>query len=487
MRFTQVSRADNGFGARSRQSANPLRTISIIAFVGLLFFGGLYVALSRTASRVTHRNDRIVTTVPRVSVLSARRAPNTLSVITRTGKVSRAFANFAADFPTQSCVAVEWMGIRLGAVNSTKALIPASSTKLIIASVALEILKPEFVYTTRVHGTLDANGSVADLFFVGGGDPLIVRNEYVASEKYPTTSGTSLEKLADSLVATGLKRVAGSVVGIDSRYDDKRFVDVWPQDFHYTEAGPLGALFVDDGVVLGLATKPDDPAVSAATELQNLLSARGVLFGALPRRDAMPTGTPEIASIQSAPLTSVIQEMMVNSDNNSAELLLKEIGFAATMIGATLQNTANPTMLEAGYKANVIPGSASAVVDGRFIPGFEDELNETIKSIIGEHVRVETITRDKALEVPFEGDLVEAMCNALIKEDAVAIPVPYVMSGGTDNKALADLGIIGYGFSPLKLDADFDFTAMFHGVDERVPIEGLTFGARVLKEFLENA
>ena len=335
MRFTQVSRADNGFGARSRQSANPLRTISIIAFVGLLFFGGLYVALSRTASRVTHRNDRIVTTVPRVSVLSARRAPNTLSVITRTGKVSRAFANVAADFPTQSCVAVEWMGIRLGAVNSTKALIPASSTKLIIASVALEILKPEFVYTTRVHGTLDANGSVADLFFVGGGDPLIVRNEYVASEKYPTTSGTSLEKLADSLVAAGLKRVAGSVVGIDSRYDEKRFVDVWPQDFHYTEAGPLGALFVDDGVVLGLATKPDDPAVSAATELQNLLSARGVLFGALPRRDAMPTGTPEIASIQSAPLTSVIQEMMVNSDNNTAELLLKEIGFASKGTGST--------------------------------------------------------------------------------------------------------------------------------------------------------
>jgi acetylornithine deacetylase/succinyl-diaminopimelate desuccinylase-like protein len=167
--------------------------------------------------------------------------------------------------------------------------------------------------------------------------------------------------------------------------------------------------------------------------------------------------------------------------------LLNEIGFAATMIGATLQNTANPTMLEAGYKANVIPGSASAVIDGRFIPGFEDELNDTIKSLIGENVTVETITRDKALEFPFEGDLVEAMCSALIKEDAVAIPVPYVMSGGTDNKALADLGIIGYGFSPLKLDADFNFMAMFHGVDERVPVEGLTFGARVLKEFLENA
>jgi acetylornithine deacetylase/succinyl-diaminopimelate desuccinylase-like protein len=174
-------------------------------------------------------------------------------------------------------------------------------------------------------------------------------------------------------------------------------------------------------------------------------------------------------------------------DETDLRPLLKEIGFASSMIGATLQNTANPTMLEAGYKANVIPGSASAVVDGRFIPGFEDELNATIKQLIGEHVTVETITRDKALEVPFEGDLVDAMCNALIKEDSVAIPVPYVMSGGTDNKALADLGIIGYGFSPLKLDENFNFMAMFHGVDERVPVEGLVFGARVLKDFLENA
>jgi len=173
-------------------------------------------------------------------------------------------------------------------------------------------------------------------------------------------------------------------------------------------------------------------------------------------------------------------------DEKDLRPLLSEVGFAARMIGATLQNTANPTMLEAGYKANVIPGSASAVIDGRFIPGFEDELNATIESLIGPHVTVETITRDKALEVPFEGDLVDAMCAAILKEDSEAIPVPYLMSGGTDNKALAELGIIGYGFSPLKLDADFDFMAMFHGVDERVPVDGLTFGVRTLKDFLEN-
>lgn len=174
-------------------------------------------------------------------------------------------------------------------------------------------------------------------------------------------------------------------------------------------------------------------------------------------------------------------------DEKDLRPLLLEIGFAARMIGATLQNTANPTMLEAGYKANVIPGSASAVIDGRFIPGFEEELNETIRQLVGPHVSIETIARDIALEVPFEGDLVDAMCAAIVKEDSQAIPVPYLMSGGTDNKALAKLGIIGYGFSPLKLPEDFDFVAMFHGVDERVPVEGLTFGVRVLKDFLENS
>ena len=174
-------------------------------------------------------------------------------------------------------------------------------------------------------------------------------------------------------------------------------------------------------------------------------------------------------------------------DEKDLRPLLKEIGPTARMIGATLQNTANPTMLEAGYKANVIPGSASAVIDGRFLPGYENELNETIRSIIGPDITIETVSRDIALEVNFEGDLVDAMCNAITKHDPEGIPVPYLMSGGTDNKALSELGIIGYGFSPLRLPADLDFMALFHGVDERVPISGLEFGVNVLADFLENS
>jgi len=173
-------------------------------------------------------------------------------------------------------------------------------------------------------------------------------------------------------------------------------------------------------------------------------------------------------------------------DEKDLRPLLKEIGPTARMIGATLQNTANPTMLDAGYKANVIPGSASAVIDGRFLPGYEEELNTTIRSIIGPDISIETISRDIALEVSFEGDLVDAMCKAILAFDPEGIPVPYLMSGGTDNKALSELGIVGYGFSPLQLPADLDFMALFHGVDERVPISGLEFGVKVLENFLEN-
>ena len=173
-------------------------------------------------------------------------------------------------------------------------------------------------------------------------------------------------------------------------------------------------------------------------------------------------------------------------DSKNVKPLLHHLGDAVKMLGATISNTANPTMLEAGYKVNVIPQSASAMVDGRFLPGHENQLQETVRKLAGDDIEIEILTRDIALEVEFAGPLVKAMCDAISGEDSAGIPVPYLMSGGTDNKALHDLGIVGYGFSPLKLPKDLDFFALFHGVDERVPIDGLKFGVRVLYEFLEN-
>lgn len=164
--------------------------------------------------------------------------------------------------------------------------------------------------------------------------------------------------------------------------------------------------------------------------------------------------------------------------------LHKHVGGAVRMMAATVQTTANPTQLDAGYKANVIPQVATAVVDGRFLPGHEETLMKTMRELAGEDVEIEILVRDKALEVDFAGPLVEAMCAAILSEDPEGIPIPYVMSGGTDNKALSDLGITGYGFTPLRLAPELDFFALFHGVDERVSVDGLKFGVRSLLHFL---
>lgn len=175
----------------------------------------------------------------------------------------------------------------------------------------------------------------------------------------------------------------------------------------------------------------------------------------------------------------------VELDAEDMESTLARLGGIAKLIGATLSNTANPTQLGAGYKVNVIPGEATAHVDGRFLPGHEEEFLADLDRILGPHVRREDVHSDKALETGFDGALVEAMQSALLAEDPTAKAVPYMLSGGTDAKSFDDLGIRGFGFVPLKLPPELDFAGMFHGVDERVPVDGLKFGVRVLDRFID--
>ena len=172
-------------------------------------------------------------------------------------------------------------------------------------------------------------------------------------------------------------------------------------------------------------------------------------------------------------------------DPEDMEATLKRLGGIAKLIGATLSNTANPTQLNAGYKVNVIPGEATANVDGRFLPGHEEEFLADLDRILGPKVKREDVHSDKALETSFDGPLVEAMQASLLAEDPTAKAVPYMLSGGTDAKSFDDLGIRGFGFAPLKLPPELDFAGMFHGVDERVPVEGLKFGVRVLDRFID--
>jgi acetylornithine deacetylase/succinyl-diaminopimelate desuccinylase-like protein len=173
--------------------------------------------------------------------------------------------------------------------------------------------------------------------------------------------------------------------------------------------------------------------------------------------------------------------------DGSAEEIMSHFGPAIRMIGAGLKNSTNPTMLEAGYKHNVVPGQAVAYVDGRFLPGHADTFLPAIQDIVGDRVSVDSHIGQPALEYPFEGDLVDAMTVALHSQDPEAHIAPFLMSGGTDAKAWHKLGITSFGFVPLRLPADLDFTALFHGVDERVPVSSLEFGAHVFDEFLNLA
>jgi acetylornithine deacetylase/succinyl-diaminopimelate desuccinylase-like protein len=183
-------------------------------------------------------------------------------------------------------------------------------------------------------------------------------------------------------------------------------------------------------------------------------------------------------------LEEMSEALGIDFDPNEPDAGLAKLGTLARIVGATLRNTANPTMLKGGYKHNVIPQTAEAFIDCRFLPGLEDELLSTIDELIGPDVTRETMVRDIALETTFDGDLVDAMVSALQAEDPGSLAIPYCLSGGTDNKSFKLLGIRGFGFAPLRLPGDLDFSGMFHGIDERVPLDSLKFGVRVLDRFL---
>ena len=167
------------------------------------------------------------------------------------------------------------------------------------------------------------------------------------------------------------------------------------------------------------------------------------------------------------------------------ELVLRT-GTAKGFIRGSLRTTTNPTMLTAGYKHNVVPDTAEALVDIRCMPGQEQAVLAEVQALIGDDVEIETMHTDIGLETPFSGPLVDAITATLDRHDPGAPVLPYLLSGGTDNKALSLLGIAGYGFAPLRLDEGMDFPAMFHGVDERVPLDALSFGSRVLRDLLST-
>jgi acetylornithine deacetylase/succinyl-diaminopimelate desuccinylase-like protein len=185
-------------------------------------------------------------------------------------------------------------------------------------------------------------------------------------------------------------------------------------------------------------------------------------------------------------LEEIADVLGLELDPDDPEAVIGKLGVVANIIGATIRNTANPTRLAAGYKDNVIPSRASATIDCRTLPGQSEIFGAQLREVVGPDLEIEYIQRQPAVETTFDGDLVDAMAAALLAEDPGARAVPYMLSGGTDAKAWATMGVRCFGFTPLRLPANLNFGALFHGIDERVPVDGLEFGVRVLDRFLRN-
>jgi acetylornithine deacetylase/succinyl-diaminopimelate desuccinylase-like protein len=200
------------------------------------------------------------------------------------------------------------------------------------------------------------------------------------------------------------------------------------------------------------------------------------------------TLTPSVEAFlaEAAELTGLPFQAKGTDAAEQAEAIIGSLGAIGRLLNPMLKNSANPTMFEAGYKMNVVPGHASAGVDGRFLPGQHDEFLATIDTLIGPNIRREMVQDAIALETSFDGSLVDAMVASLQRHDPDARVAPYLMFGGTDAKAFHGLDVRCFGFSPLRLPPDLDFAALFHGVDERVPISALEFGVDVLTDFLQN-
>jgi acetylornithine deacetylase/succinyl-diaminopimelate desuccinylase-like protein len=196
-----------------------------------------------------------------------------------------------------------------------------------------------------------------------------------------------------------------------------------------------------------------------------------------------PRPTPTVR----AALSALAALYGIDPDLDDVDALLEKLGPAARLVEATVRNSANPTMLDAGYKLNVIPGEATAYIDGRFLPGGEEEFRTTLDRLTGPDVDWEFDHREVALQAPLDSPTYARMRAAVEAFAPEGHVVPYCMSGGTDAKQFSRLGITGYGFTPLRLPEGYDYQALFHGVDERVPVDALHFGVRVLDRFLRTA
>jgi serine-type D-Ala-D-Ala carboxypeptidase/endopeptidase (penicillin-binding protein 4) len=332
---------------RRQRSAGPLVVLGLAALIPALLLWSVFRWADGRADAADDAApaaaDTTAPTAPpdrapalATGLLSMRRASTELSRRLNWAAFEEGVAPLLSSVDSRSCAAISLDGRLVGQANADQVVIPASNMKILVAAVAGEVLGDDFTYTTRLVGPAPAGGVVqGDVFLVGGGDPLLSSDWYPESDldRFPPFNATSLDDLARQLAGSGVTEIAGVVRGDHSRYDDERVIETWGGDVAGIEAGPYDSLLVNDARVLGDDQRASDPAEAGAREFVRVLSEHGIAVAGGAGTGTAPTGATELAAIESQPLPAVVAEMLTNSDNNTAELMLKEIGLAASGAG----------------------------------------------------------------------------------------------------------------------------------------------------------
>ncbi len=464
---------------------NPIPGLVVLALLPAALLGGCWrFADARTPSSApgvsSASTNVVVAPAPLTTpLLSVRRTPSVLARDLSLSAFTAAANDFLPMIDSSSCMALSVDGMAVAAKNADVQLRPASNVKIITASVALEVLGADHVYTTEVHGTLQNGIVTGDLHLIGGGDPLLSSDWWHGpNTKYPPFNVTAIEALAQSISAAGVTSIAGSVVGDASRYDDEWYAPTWTSDVRFTEGGPISALLANDSREANDRSS-NDPVVGAATVLTDALRAVGVSVAGAPSSGPAVAGEALIAEVKGQPLPAVLQEMLTTSDNNTAEMVLKEIGMKVSGRGS---REAGLAAVMATLQSWGTPMEGVSLVDGS---GLSDENRLTCGALL--HV----LQHDDASDAVGTGMPIAGVAGGTLSDAFVGTDLEGVLRGKTGTLYNYDDGTGGKpaakalgGFLPLEGGGAVEFVMLLNGpqVAEKVVYRPIwdAFGALLL-------
>jgi len=353
-------------GRRTVPAANPIATLLFVAaFPAVVLFGIWQFASSRNDSSPPAPDAvaELPATTPATPLLSMRRTPAVLARETSSTAFEGALRPLGGAVLPGSCAAVSVDGVLALSDGIDTPVIPASTLKVVVAAVALDLLGPDHVFTTEVRAEI-VNGAVGSVYLVGGGDPMLAADWYPDDQnlnRHPQQPATSLDSLVGSVLAAGVTTIGGNIVADATRYDAELYPPGWAIPLRSTEGGPISALLVNDSTVIGGERRTTDPALGGAEEFRRILVERGVTVVGQVTSGETPAGLPVVATISSAPLSAIVAEMLTNSDNNTAEMLLKEIGFVGRQAGS---RSAGISVMVERLAAWGVPTDGLSITDG---------------------------------------------------------------------------------------------------------------------------